>query len=61
MKLFIKDLVTFTEEIFSGKLHFLCALCIAIPKKCYENLFDAFISDRLQISLLILSKFMPSN
>ena len=42
-----------------------CALYIAIPKKkkkkCYEGLFNAFISDRLQISLLILSEFNRIN
>ena len=26
MKFFIKDLVSFTEEIFHGKLHFLCSV-----------------------------------
>ena len=26
MKLSIKDLLTFTEEIFNGKLHFLCSV-----------------------------------
>ena len=27
---FLADLVTFTEEILNGKLHFLCSVCFSI-------------------------------
>ena len=33
MKFSIKDLVTFTEEIFNGKLHFLCSVSPQQPHK----------------------------
>ena len=37
MKFSIKDLVTFTEEILNGKLHFLCS---ASKKMSYIHSFD---------------------
>ena len=33
---FLADLVTFTEEIFNGKLHFLCSVNINIEQKIKE-------------------------
>ena len=32
------DLVTFTEEILNGKLHFLCSVCVS--SKCYPNVLN---------------------
>ena len=40
---FPADLVTFTEEIFNGKLHF---LCIERSKKDLKNAMDAFNSPK---------------
>ena len=37
---FPTDLVTFTEEILNGKLHFLCSVSVAIHKT-WSILFDA--------------------
>ena len=31
------DLVTFTEEIFNGKLHFLCSAGSRIPSEFFKN------------------------
>ena len=39
MKISIKDLVTFTEEILNGKLHFLCSV-LKVWTKFYRNYYE---------------------
>ena len=37
-KMFLVDLVTLTEEIFNGKLHFLCSIAISFTKSYFYEL-----------------------
>ena len=55
MKFFIKDffsyLVTFTEEILNGKLHFLCSI-----KRDYYTFFETTIKYHLYYNVISRSK-----
>ena len=44
MNFCIKDLVTFTEEILNGKLHFLCSVLISCPNNLTKNVLPQYFS-----------------
>ena len=50
------DLVTFTEEILNGKLHFLCSVCkknrMSYSIKCYKQI------NKIALLSLTLSEFL---
>ena len=48
------DLVTFTEKIFNGKLHFLCSVC----RLCWEEVFFQNVEKSSGLKLTILIRTM---
>ena len=56
MKFYIEDLVTFTEEILNGKLHFLCSMRFCCFQECrlqrsqFEN--DSFSKKNFAVEVL---------
>ena len=58
MKLSIKDLVTFTEEILNGKLHFLCSVRTTVvfePDEVYNTYVNT--DENLQLNINIITLF----
>ena len=48
------ELITFTEEIFNGKLHFLCSIKEIVLFPCVENLLRKFKNHHIKKTSLIV-------
>ena len=56
---FLADLVTFTEEILNGKLHFLCSILFSNPK--LKKLKHVTSNEELSIKCCLNSNFYSND